>query len=177
MLPERLLIGQPVRSLQTMLRQISFVYTDLPRLIPDGIFEEETRRAVISFQQKFNLPATGAVDNDTWDAVVVVYRQTLKVAAPPGLSTVYPTSAYTVEPGDSTIHMYVIQSMFKSLSHVLDGVQPPVVDGRHTGVSVENALWLQRRGGLEETGIFDMPTWNLLSRLYCTYITRNPRVR
>ena len=74
MLPERLLIGQPIRSLQTMLREISFVYTDLPRLIPDGVFEEETRRAVVSFQQLFNLPATGTVDNDTWDAVVVVYR-------------------------------------------------------------------------------------------------------
>ena len=176
MLPERLLIGQPIRSLQTMLREISFVYTDLPRLIPDGVFEEETRRAVVSFQQLFNLPATGTVDNDTWDAVVVVYRQTLKVTSRPGPCAVYPANTYTVEPGDSTIHMYVIQSMFKSLSHVLDGIRVPVVDGRHTGVSVENALWLQRRGGLEETGIFDMRTWDLLARLYCTYITRNPTV-
>ena len=55
------------------------------------------------------------------------------------LRRLLPANTYTVEPGDSTIHMYVIQSMFKSLSHVLDGIRVPVVDGRHTGVSVENA--------------------------------------
>ena len=30
------LIGQPVRSLQTMLRELSYYYAFLPRLTPDG---------------------------------------------------------------------------------------------------------------------------------------------
>ena len=33
------LIGQPVRSLQTMLRTISFAYPFLPRLTPDALSE------------------------------------------------------------------------------------------------------------------------------------------
>ena len=41
------LIGQPVRSLQTMLRTISFAYPFLPRLTPDGIFGERTLEAVM----------------------------------------------------------------------------------------------------------------------------------
>ena len=41
------LIGQPVRSLQTMLRTISFAYPFLPRLTPDGIFGERDRKSVV----------------------------------------------------------------------------------------------------------------------------------
>ena len=53
MLPERFLLGRPVRSLQTMLRAISLSYPFLPRLVPDGIFEERTELAVVLFQQNF----------------------------------------------------------------------------------------------------------------------------
>ena len=31
-------IGRPVRSLQTMLRALSYVYPFLPRVTPDGVF-------------------------------------------------------------------------------------------------------------------------------------------
>lgn len=173
MLPERFFLGQPVRSLQYMLREISYLYPFIPRIIPDGIFEEETKRAVTVFQQNFGLSANGIVDNDTWDAIVVVYRRTALLTRPPRRAAAYPTPSYTVEPGKSTIHMLIIQSMFKSLSHVLTGAHDVEVNGRHTGLSVENALWLQRRGGLEETGVFDNPTWGLLTRLYDIFITRN----
>ena len=50
------LIGQPVRSLQTMLRTISFAYPFLPRLTPDGIFGERTLEAVMLFQREFFPP-------------------------------------------------------------------------------------------------------------------------
>lgn len=45
------LIGQPVRSLQTMLRTISFAYPFLPRLTPDGIFGERTLEAVMPLSE------------------------------------------------------------------------------------------------------------------------------
>ena len=48
------LIGQSVRSLQTMLRELSFVYDFLPRLTPDGIFGERTLEAVMLFQRSFS---------------------------------------------------------------------------------------------------------------------------
>ena len=53
------LIGQPVRSLQTMLRELSFLYDFLPRLTPDGIFGERTLEAVMLFQREFFPPVTG----------------------------------------------------------------------------------------------------------------------
>ena len=67
------LIGQPVRSLQTMLRTISFAYPFLPRLTPDGIFGERTLEAVMLFQREFFPPVTGQVNQATWDAIVSLY--------------------------------------------------------------------------------------------------------
>ena len=48
------LIGQPVRSLQTMLRTISFAYPFLPRLTPTE-FRRTHLEAVMLFQREFFL--------------------------------------------------------------------------------------------------------------------------
>ena len=64
------LIGQPVRSLQTMLRTISFAYPFLPRLTPDGIFGERTLEAVMLFQREFFPPVTGQENQATYRFLV-----------------------------------------------------------------------------------------------------------
>ena len=76
------LIGQPVRSLQTMLRTISFAYPFLPRLTPDGIFGERTLEAVMLFQREFFPPVTGQVNQATWDAIVSLYHQVVSRLTP-----------------------------------------------------------------------------------------------
>ena len=72
-----LFINAPVLSLQTMLREISFQYPSIPRVTPDGVFGERTLEAVMVFQREFFPPVTGMVDNDTWDAIAVVYQLSL----------------------------------------------------------------------------------------------------
>ena len=67
------LIGQPIRSLQTMLRELSFTYDFLPRLTPDGIFGESTLEAVMLLQREFFPPVTGRVDLATWDGIAALY--------------------------------------------------------------------------------------------------------
>ena len=94
------LIGQPVRSLQTMLRALSFQYPFLPRLTPDGVFGEPTLEAVMLFQREFFPPVTGRVNQATWDAIAALYLQTLARQALPLRS--YPGGEYSVPPeGDS----------------------------------------------------------------------------
>ena len=52
MRPPESFVVQPVRSLQTMLRVISGRYTELPTIIPDGIYGPQTMTAVTAFQRK-----------------------------------------------------------------------------------------------------------------------------
>ena len=79
-----------------MLRAISRSYPFLPRLVPDGIFEERTEQAVVLFQQNFGLPPTGTVDNDTWDAVASVYRGVVARTRLPRSADVYPSPSVDV---------------------------------------------------------------------------------
>ena len=69
MRPQESFVGQPVRSLKTMLRVIAARHTDLPSVIPDGIYGTATRSAVLSAQRWLGIPETGIVDDLTWDRI------------------------------------------------------------------------------------------------------------
>lgn len=167
------LMGQPVRSLQTMLRELSFYYTAIPRIIPDGIFGQETADSVTAFQRFFRLPVTGTVDNDTWDAVVLAYNGVQRRTGP-GMSTAgLPGWRYPAQPGQRCVYLYLIQAMFRALSHVLEGVEEGGLSGSNTPINANNVRWLQRRGGLRETGAMGQEEWNLLARLYSLFILRS----
>ena len=60
--------------------------------------------------------------------------------------------------------------MFQSLAHYFNGIGPSNKDGMHDEASVDNVRWLQRVAGLKPTGTLDQPTWNMLSRLYETFV-------
>jgi peptidoglycan hydrolase-like protein with peptidoglycan-binding domain len=67
--------GADVLILQEYLSFISTLVPDIPAVNPDGIFGPETRAAVVAFQNYYGLPATGAVNEATWNRIVEVYRQ------------------------------------------------------------------------------------------------------
>ena len=58
MRPPESFVGQPIRSLQTMLRVIAEDDPSHMRVIPDGIYGPETMAAVSTFQRKHGLPVT-----------------------------------------------------------------------------------------------------------------------
>ena len=66
-------VGQPIRSLQTMLRTIAHADETLLKLVPDGIYGPNTVQAVREFQRQNALPVTGETDNATWNKLVAVY--------------------------------------------------------------------------------------------------------
>ncbi len=173
MRPENDYLGLPIRSLQSMLREISYCREGFPCPTPDGVFGEVTLEAVMRFQKEKGLPVTGVVDNDTWDAVVEAYWVAVPDNAPPRLLFPMRERDFTIRAGQCCIHMFLIQAMYQALSRVLDGVEPTPVTGEHAGPSVRNTVWLQRRSGLPETGIMEKHTWNMLTRAYDLFVARN----
>ena len=61
--------GDKVRHLQYMLSVLSEYIPRVPEVQVDGIFGPATRNAVIALQSFLELPQTGVVDEDTWDAL------------------------------------------------------------------------------------------------------------
>lgn len=65
--------GEKVRLLQYMLSVLSAHITSIPPVTIDGVFGNETRAAVLAAQRRFQLPETGSVGVQTWDAIYDQY--------------------------------------------------------------------------------------------------------
>ena len=72
--------GQKVEQLQEQLNAISNNYPLIPKIRVDGIYGEETQRAVEIFQDIFGLPETGEVDYRTWYKVQDIYVGVTRIA-------------------------------------------------------------------------------------------------
>lgn len=164
----------PIEELQTMLTALSQVSREIPRLHPDGQFGEHTLEAVMRFQRQDGLPVTGEVDQSTWDALSLAHQSARKQLAPPRSVSLLPHYGRDLIPGTSTPLLLPIQAMFLALSQVFGPVRAGAVSGHLDEDTAHNIRWLQNRASRAETGILDKDTWEDLSRLYETFITRQP---
>lgn len=72
--------GEKVRQLQQQLARISKTYPAIPTVTVDGIYGNETRKAVEKFQEVFGLPVTGTVDYLTWYEISAIYVAVTRIA-------------------------------------------------------------------------------------------------
>ena len=80
MRPDESFVGQPVRSLQTMLRVLAKDENRQPTVIPDGIYGPSTMNAVSVFQRRYGIPVTGIVDYPTWYKISEIYVGVSRIA-------------------------------------------------------------------------------------------------
>ena len=166
MRPAESFIGQPVRSLQTMLRVIAAHYMDLPSVIPDGIYGPQTTKAVSAFQRKFGIPITGIADQPTWDMIVSIYEPALIQVSPAQPIEIILEPNQVIRRGEQHHSIYLIQAMLTSLSKDYSSIpMPPLTGILDTGTS-ESLMAFQRINGLDITGDLDKITWKHLVLQY-----------
>jgi len=166
MRPNESLIGQPIRSLQTMLRVIAENDPSHIQTVPDGIYGPETVRAVSVFQQKHGLPVTGVTDQATWDTVVPVYEAALiqqEEAYPlylvfdPGL---------VIRKGERHPHIHLAQGMLAVMSETYASIGKPGSNGLLDEATADSIASFQQLSGLPMTGHLDKHTWKHLVLQY-----------
>lgn len=69
-----------VRIIQEQLNRIAVAYPLIPRIAVDGIYGQNTAQAVRTFQNIFDLPATGIVDLPTWYKISFIYVAVTRIA-------------------------------------------------------------------------------------------------
>ena len=75
-------VGQPIRSLQTMLRFIAAARGLDTSVVPDGVYGPQTAAAVSRFQRSVGLPVTGVTNQATWQRIVAAYDKYEKSRLP-----------------------------------------------------------------------------------------------
>lgn len=166
MKPAESFIGQPIRSLQTMLRSIAEYDGSVSTVVPDGIYGSETTRSVTQFQRNNNLPVTGIADQSTWEAVVNKYDEAIiAIDKAEPIEILWDGNRIFIL-GDSSPYLYLAQSMLLFLSEIHDEIAQP----NHSGIldsDTANAIAsFQMLNGLPANGQLDKHTWKHLSKQF-----------
>ena len=159
-------VGQPVRSLQTMLRVIAENDELQPSVIPDGIYGQQTATAVSTFQRRNGLPITGTVDQATWERIVSVYEPALVQVGPVVPLEIILEPREVIRQGETNPNLYLVQAILIVLSQTYGSITAPAVTGI-LDIPTANALSeFQALTLLPVTGELDRQTWRHLALHY-----------
>ncbi len=162
MRPTESFVGQPIRSLQTMLRVLAEDNPNHLTVIPDGIYGPETIAAVTRFQRVHGLPTTGVTDQETWEAVVAEYEPALirQDHAHPLHIVLNPSQV--IRKGEQHPHLYLVQAILAVLSDTYESITPPGSSGIMDTATSDALSSFQMLSGLPMTGHLDKETWKHL---------------
>lgn len=166
MRPPESFIGQPIRSLQTMLRTLAEDNSGYIRLIPDGIYGPETVAAVAAFQRRHGISPTGITDQNTWEAVVAEFEPALirRDSAHPLYIVLNP--GQVIRKGERHPHVYLVQAMLMVLAETYESIGRPGSTGILDDPTSDALAAFQMLSGLPMTGQLDKGTWKHLALQY-----------
>ena len=162
MRPGESFVQQPVRSLQTMLRVIAEDDPSLPTVIPDGIYGPSTMVAVTSFQRRSGIPATGIVDEITWDRIAGSYEPALIRVGKAEPIEILLEPGEIIVIGQSSPYVFLLQGMLAQLSGDNRTILYPALTGTLDTDTADSLRAFQLLAGLPATGTLDRITWRHL---------------
>lgn len=166
MRPPESFIGQPIRSLQTMLRVLAEDNPQYESIIPDGIYGPDTIRAVSAFQRNHGLPVTGITDQITWENVVSQYNPAIIRRAEAHPLHIVLNPGQVIRKGEKHPHIFLIQSMLKVISEVYESISEPSYNGILDEATAESISSFQYLSGLPSSGHLDKITWKHIALQY-----------
>lgn len=166
MRPNESFVGQPIRSLQTMLRVIAQQDPEQPSVIPDGFYTADTTRAVSAFQRRYGIPVTGVADQQTWDALVPVYEAALVEVTEAEPLILVLDANQVIRRDEEDPNLYIVQAVLTVLSRTYAGIPAPAMTGI-LDIPTSNSLSaFQELALLPVTGELDKQTWKQLALHY-----------
>jgi peptidoglycan hydrolase-like protein with peptidoglycan-binding domain len=175
MRPNESFIGQPIRSLQTMLRVIAEDDERLPTVVPDGIYGQPTLTAVTAFQRLYGLPVTGITNQETWEKIVQIFDEALiRIGKTEPLEIIF-EPGQVFRTGDSSPYLFVVQGVLQALALEYPTIEAPISSGNLDQATAEALRQFQLLAALPASGELDRKTWKHLSRHFTLFANRCSR--
>jgi peptidoglycan hydrolase-like protein with peptidoglycan-binding domain len=154
--------------LQTYLRAQNLVDPTAPKVPIDGIFDTQTKNALIEFQLKNNLAPTGIADRTTWDMLYSQYREILETTSLPDAIIPFPSypENYSLMLGDKSFLVAVLQYMLNEIGIIYNVFDALEINGEYDDETEKIIRDFQERNGLNPTGKTDRSTWGRIARIY-----------
>jgi len=163
MRPEESFVGQPIRSLQTMLRVLAEQDGQYQTVIPDGIYGPQTMSAVSLFQRNHGLPVTGVTDQTTWEAIALAHEDALILVTEAQPVEIILNPNEVLRRGDRSPYLLIAQAILVVLSETYDSIGAPSQNGILDEATADAISSFQSLSGLPMTGNLDKITWKHLA--------------
>lgn len=152
--------GLDVRTVQYILAVVAYFDPQLPVPRVDGIFDQDTRDAVMAFQRAYDLDPTGVVNRETWNRLVAAYADTIAAVPPEQASIsreIFPGRVLTL--GMTGDDVEDLQHFLSLAAQKHDFVPPVSVTGTFDDATEQAVRAVQRQAGLEDNGAAGALTW------------------
>ncbi|MBR3686931.1 MAG: peptidoglycan-binding protein [Clostridia bacterium] len=154
-----------IKNIQRYLRQLSFHDDGIIPVPIDGVWAEQTRRALIQFQRSQGIPATGTVDNNTWAILKQKYDESVALNSPPLKLDLFPRNIYGLEyemtVGEIGFLVTAVQYLLGELARLYNfpDYTPSGVYDEATATLVRE---FQTRNKISVTGNVGRETWDAM---------------
>ena len=157
-----------IRNLQTYLRAQAAVDNTFPIVPIDGIFDTQTKNALIEFQIRNGLAPTGIADRTTWELLYSQYLDILEQTSLPAAIIPFPSYPrdYTIKQGDKSFLVAVLQYMLNEIGIIYNVFEALEINGEYDEATENIIRDFQKRNGLTPTGETDRTTWSLIAKIY-----------
>ncbi len=158
---------EAVENIQRYLRQLSFHDEDIRHIPVDGIWDSETRNALMAFQKKNSLPVTGVVDRTTWDRLKAEYDRSVALNSPPVKLGLFPRvpAGYSIGEGTVGYLVVIVQYLLDELESIYR-FPDLSISGEYDEQTAANVREFQRRNGIPDTGEVNRETWDAMAVQY-----------
>ena len=157
-----------IRQIQRALRSFHKNGEDIPIVFEDGIFGEETERAVLAFQKQNNLPENGIVDYETWVLLMESANEYIRKNAEP-----FPIFPYvsdeesSVLPEEEGKAIWFLQAMLIAIGEKYSGTDGVELNGKNDEATRNAIKYIHKcEEGESCDGALTQKTWNSVARLF-----------
>lgn len=153
-----------ISELQGYLRNIGRYDRDIERIVPDGVFGKETENSVRSFERKYtDRQETGIVDHELWTRILEENEKAVFYFSNPKAISPVRGDDLPLKYGDRKNAVYHLKALLLNLSEMHSNFPSVTVNDYYDEETVEAVRQWQRAVRLEDNGITDKLTWNLLA--------------
>ena len=153
-------------EVQSYLRNIARLDSSISMVFSDGIFGEETAKAVTDFQRKHAITQTGKVDFETWEKLIEENERAVLTASEP-LQIVRITNAdLPLKAGMQNDFVYTLKLMLNHVSKSHENFSSLPLDNNFDSDTRQQVILWQEITDTEPSGEVDKLTWNLLAEFY-----------
>lgn len=162
--------GVPVRAFQYYLAVLGQFYDSIPPIGINGIYDEQTRDAVLAVQRTFGIAQDGIAGRETWQQVYRAYRGIIDTVDPASAEVaLFPGTVLRLgSQGDAVRQM---QQYLSVLADTYPEIPKIAVTGSFGTQTQQAVRAFQRLFGLPQNGIVGPTVWEQLARQYETVRT------